>query len=306
MALGTCPLYVSWLCSHLKRQETLTTVTAIGLGRVFCEDASLQGEQLAAEGEIYEADFCKAPGSLDYTQMGDSPTSNSFNGSKLDVSLVNVDLGRTLLDLVSGRNPVPSAALDILKWLGREKINDSDYQYCVKQTAGLAYPNEVGLVVKERLLQRTPSKVGGLSLVRPGAVGRWMVMSHEHCYMVTTTLVFARYRGLNYVPRLLCEMFLASENVSETHPSIPESVVRMRLTRVLSKVTDSIALNVMNVGHSVNDFPERLRGHCSNHLTDEKDFAKIAVHLTRNKHQTLLFCERFQADLLLWILNHWK
>ena len=236
--------------------------------------------------------------------MTSDAVSSGFNAGKLDMSLVNIDLTRASLD-AAGSNMV-TIAREVLMWLGRERINEQDYQYCVENTKGLAYPNVQGQSLRDRLWKHNAQTFIGrsLALVQSGAIGRWMVLSTDHSYLVTTTVIASRFHHLAEIPDLLYEIVLASGNAQFSKSGPPEPIIKVRLLRVLNKIVESIALNVVNVGHSVNDFPEELHSQCQSHMTDSKDFGRIVKELQRPGQHLILLCEYFQADLIMWALNH--
>lgn len=236
--------------------------------------------------------------------MSDGTVSKNVSGAKLDVSLVNVDVARVLLDLTG--SPIGTVAREILTWLGREKLNQSDYQYCMERTAGLAYPNDQGLKLRECLSQNNvrPVILRNLALVQSGAIGRWLALSDEHSYLVTTTVIACRFYSLEYIPELLYEIIQATGGTKDKKSNPPESIVKMRLLRVLTKVVESISLNVVNVGYTASDFPVELRSQCQGHLVNATLFARIVSQLQKPDHELILLCDRFPADILLWAINH--
>ncbi|MCJ1325813.1 hypothetical protein MMC10_002476 [Thelotrema lepadinum] len=78
-----------------------------------------------------------------------------------------------------------------------------------------------------------------------------------------------------------------------------------RLQSVLSKVVESITINIINAGHSLGDLPEELKLFCV-HLVDEKTFAKIVSKTHQAETDILLLCDRFQGDILLWVIAHFE
>ena len=239
--------------------------------------------------------------------MAASSLSSSFNGGKVDVSLLNLDLGQVVMGALGSDGTIRGITRDIVKWLGRERINESDYDYCLQRTSGVAYPNEVGEALKERIFHSSgPKAIPGLRLVSSGAVGRWMALSKEHSYMVTTTVVVSRFRKVSAIPQLLCDMAFAHGDLKNTKTGPPAPVIRMRLLGVISKVVESISLNVTNLGHNVNDFPDELKGQCQRHLLDTRSFAMIAAELQKYRGDVhlVLVCEvRADAEESPLLLN---
>jgi hypothetical protein len=149
------------------------------------------------------------------------------------------------------------------------------------------------------------ARVGGLQLIAAGAIGRWMAFSQDHAYMVTTVAAATKYQGMDFASKLLCEMILAhkSGHLGEDKNYNAYSVDRTRLMGVLSKVVDSILLNVVNAGHTLGDIPVELQSLCV-HLVGPATFAGIVLKILRSNADVLLLCDRFQGDILLWVLAH--
>lgn len=235
---------------------------------------------------------------------GDTPAVTSRG------SVVNyVDLTRAALEFVNSPSPVDKLARSIVGWLGREGINESDFQYCVERSRALAYPNDHGLEIRGSIVksENRVARVGGLHLIASGAIGRWMAFSQDHAYMVTTVAAVTRFQQMNFAAKLLCEMILASGHGSpgEEKNFYSYSVDRARLMGVLSKVVSSITLNVVNAGHTLGELPTELSSLCV-HLVDASTFSMIIMKMLRSSGDILLLCDRFQGDLLLWVLAHFE
>lgn len=239
------------------------------------------------------------------TENKSAATSHSTVASPADY----VGLTRSALDLINSTNPVNKLAHNIVRWLGRECINESDFAYCVERSRALAYPNEYGLEIRESIIKSEVriARVGGLQLITSGAIGRWMAFSQDHAYMVTTVAAATKYQQIDFATKLLCEMILADKDgiLNEEENYYSYSVDRARLMGVLSKFVDSILLNVVNAGHTLGDLPAELKSLCV-HLVDAATFARIILKISRSNTDVLLLCDRFQGDLLLWILAHFE
>ncbi|KAH0548583.1 hypothetical protein GP486_007873 [Trichoglossum hirsutum] len=149
--------------------------------------------------------------------------------------------------------------------------------------------------------------VGGLQLIASGAIGRWMAFSQDLAYMVTTVATSTKYQPMEFAIEVLCTMALVNmdDSLDKEENYFSYSVDRARLLGVLSKVVDSIMLNVVNAGHTLGDIPEELRSLCI-HLADAPELARIFLKVSRSKTDILLLCDRFQGDILLWILAHFE
>ncbi|KAL9068181.1 MAG: hypothetical protein Q9157_006591 [Trypethelium eluteriae] len=197
----------------------------------------------------------------------------------------------------------------LVNWIGREGINQSDFTYCLERSSGVAYPNDRGLTIRQDISKSNQkiTQVGGLNLIASGAVGRAMAFSEDHAYIVTTVAAATKHKDMRFATFLLCEMIEQAEMGPQGKPEQSQLywVKHNRLLGVLSKVVESVSLNVINAGHTLGDLPAELKDLCV-HVVDAKTYAGIVVKLVQSTSDCLLLCERFQADLLLWILAHFE
>ncbi|KAI9685088.1 MAG: hypothetical protein M1822_005480 [Bathelium mastoideum] len=124
--------------------------------------------------------------------------------------------------------------------------------------------------------------------------------------MVSTVAAATKFQKSDFARNLVYEMILrgsdsaAAPAKTRNNRPFPDHGVLMG---VISKVVDSIYLNVVNAGHTLGDLPPELSELCI-HLVGAPTFAAIVHKLTRSNGDNLLICEGFQPDLLLWILSH--
>jgi hypothetical protein len=219
-----------------------------------------------------------------------------------DMVTKNLDLARAVIELVGTPNSISRAGSEIIEWLGRERINKPDYLYCLEKSRALAHPNEQGLLIQDQIKRSEAkiSKAGGLQLIRSASIGRWMAFSEDHSYLVTTVASIARYQDLNYAVDSLSQMMLAGPTRQRGY-----NIQQSRLKGVLRKVCESIALHVINPGHSVGELPPDLSSMCLHHC-NPSTFSDVVMKITQSKHDILLYCERFQAGILSWLLAHFQ
>jgi hypothetical protein len=219
-----------------------------------------------------------------------------------DMVTKNLDLARAVIELVGTPNSIARAGAEIIEWLGRERINKADYLYCLEKSRALAHPNENGLLIQEQIRRSEAkiSKAGGLQLMRSASIGRWMAFSEDHSYLVTTVASIARYQDLNYAVAALSQMMLAGPTKQQGY-----KIQQSRLKGVLRKVCESIALHVVNPGHSVGEIPPALASLCM-HQCNPSTFSDVVMKISQSRYDILLYCERFQAGVLSWLLAHFQ
>jgi hypothetical protein len=78
---------------------------------------------------------------------------------------------------------------------------------------------------------------------------------------------------------------------------------KSRLLPVVMKIVESITLNVVNGSGNFDNLPEEIRGTCSHHI-DSHTFAAAAMAICRSSGDVIIRCNRFLADLYMWLLAH--
>lgn len=225
------------------------------------------------------------------------------------------NLASSALNLINSSSPVHQVTRNIVRWLGRECISEDDFQYCLEQCHGLAYPNEIGLQLREGILksQNKAARAGGIYLVTSGAIGRWVAFTQDHAYLVTTVAAITRYHNMEFAVHVLCRMALNNHSKSGSNNSKQGKNFRSRsyavdaarLHGVLSKIVDSIYLNVVNAGHTLDELPQELQL-LYNNSTDSEAFADIILKIAESSTDMMLLSAEFHGDLLLWILAHFE
>ncbi|KAL8871817.1 MAG: hypothetical protein Q9174_002428 [Haloplaca sp. 1 TL-2023] len=245
--------------------------------------------------------------------MSDSSSSNVATTRNAIASSADwLGLTKAALETINSSSPVMQLTKNIVSWLGRERISESDFKFFIEQSRGIAYPNEYGLSIREDI-QRNENKiakVGGIHLIAAGAIGRWMAFSEDHAYMVTTVAVITKLYGLGIARGFLCDMILYDRHQSalkDFEISQRWSVERARLKGVIFKIVDSIALNVVNPGHCLGDMPYQLKSLCVHSISGStNDLVEILTKILRSNADTLLLCDRFLGVVFLWIRAHFE
>jgi hypothetical protein len=125
-----------------------------------------------------------------------------------------------------------------------------------------------------------------------------MSFSQDHAYMVTTYAAATKYQQVGFANKVLCEMILASQDVPKEIAKHHFSyfVDRARLCSALSKVGNSILLNVVNAGHTLGELLSELKPLCV-HLVNAETYADIVLKIAQSDANVLFLCDRFQGDL---------
>jgi hypothetical protein len=233
--------------------------------------------------------------------------SDLVSSTSKDLVTKNLDLTRAVMDFVNGNGTatVAKAGVEIIQWLARERIDKSDYLYFIERAGCIAYPNEQGLEIRDHILRSEAklsrlSKLGGLQLKRGGSLGRWVAFSDEHIWLVTTVASMSAFYNLERTTNILVKMALSAH---QRHPA--HNLQRQRLKAILGRVCESIALHVVNPGHSVGALPRELSELCA-HLCDPLTLGDIFSKIHQSKKDILVYCDRFPAPLVSWLLVHFE
>ena len=229
--------------------------------------------------------------------------------SSSDVAIKSMDLARSITDILGKGGAVSGLVGETMKWLAREKIDEADFTYCLNKTRALLYPNSKGLEIQSSLreadekLRRNPF-VAGLSLLGAGSIGRWMAQSPEYCYLATTVATLLIHHDMSYAANAICEMVLFEHQKVDDIISVKNDALRRsQLRPVVSKIVDSITLNVVNCGHDLGSLPPQLNDICG-HTCDAHAFAEVTMTVARGTGNFIVRCTNFPVDIFVWALAH--
>ncbi|KAL6722205.1 hypothetical protein ACLMJK_001312 [Lecanora helva] len=215
-----------------------------------------------------------------------------------------MDLSRAVIESLEKGNAITNAVSQTVQWLARERIDKSEFKYCIDQARGLTYPNSHGLQIRTSLMdcENKYAKVSGLKLIQSGSVGRWMAFDMDYCYMVTTVAAIMIHHEYQFAADALCNMIVDDENQDHSGGK-SYNIRKTRLKPVLSKIVESIALNVVNSGHGVEPLPREVADLCV-HITSASAFAAVVMAVQRSSNDILLYCGRFHGDIFVWLISH--
>ena len=117
----------------------------------------------------------------------------------------------------------------------------------------LLIPMPEGMEIRTKL-QEADHKIMGIkgapiSLIVSGSLGRHLGYDPEYCYMVSSVASLTEFHEPNHVTEILCSMILDKGGHQE-EVSYQYNIQRAPLKAVISKIVESIYINVVNSGHS--------------------------------------------------------
>ncbi|KAK0509606.1 hypothetical protein JMJ35_008000 [Cladonia borealis] len=91
----------------------------------------------------------------------------------------------------------------------------------------------------------------------------------------------------------------------QTETKYTYEVWRAPTRAVISKLVESIFLNISNAGHQTESLPPELAD-LHVHLVDDTNFAAIVMQIQRTSNDLVLQADKFPGDVILWLLNHFE
>jgi hypothetical protein len=227
---------------------------------------------------------------------------------RLDLTTSSINFSKSLIDF-----PLTGALVDAgqetYKWLIRERIDEGSFNACRDLAASLAYPNEEGMKLQaaietadRQILQQL--KRAPLKLVVSGSLGRLVGRNPETAYIVTTVSALTQYHDPEYATDALCSMIL-DKGGHEKEVSLKYDVQRAPIKAVISKIVDSVYVNVVNAGQTLPRLPEKLQS-LHKHLLDDRTFAAIVMGIQKTEGNVVVRSKHFLADLTLWLYFHFE
>ena len=206
------------------------------------------------------------------------------------IDLTTVTLRGARLDLISiVQDAATSAGTNLIKWLAREQITEQSFIFTMKHGSSIAHPNEAGLKVLQKL-EQTSSRLNGLHLILPGALGRTILYDEHLKWIGTTEAVLLKYHPMEYVVDTLCKLFMVHNmDEEDLKADATESVIRP----VLEKAVDSIHLHVTNMGFWTTPSPNSL-DHLTKHFINPENLALMFQEFSDSSDCDLML----QIDLL--------
>ncbi|KAI9660924.1 MAG: hypothetical protein M1821_009251 [Bathelium mastoideum] len=225
--------------------------------------------------------------------------------TRMNLAARSFDLLSTLIKASEPASTIVKYTQDLTKWLARECVDEMSFKKCLELAHGLAYPNEVGYEIR-RLIEGD-QRLQGLKnvphgLIVSGSLSRMMVRDIDFCYMVSTTAVLADFYSPAEVTGILCSMMLDAGN-HEHRTSYRYQAQCEPIKAVVSKIVDSIFINVVNTGHRLKGMPDDLhRLHA--HTVQAQVLAGVIMSIQRTQENILLSSESFIGHVASWLLCH--
>lgn len=218
----------------------------------------------------------------------------------LELTARSFDLLSAIVHVSQPADAFAKRAIDLVKWLARERIDESNFKKCAELARAIAYPNQNGLTIRDSI-EQADQKLRGIrapiGLLVSGSLGRIMIRDDEFCYMVSSVASLAPFYGIDRVSETFCSMMLKDEGRWRYQAQ------RAPIKAVMTKIVESIFINVINAGHHSISLPEELR-QLHVHLIDCVTFASIVRMIDEAQGNIIIRSGHFLGDITSWLLNH--
>lgn len=234
--------------------------------------------------------------------MAQELTAQRIGLAAQSINLASTVLKSSNLDLVAlVAHASTNAADEVVKWLSRERISEDAFVYAMSLAQNLAQPNTHGLRVLDGL-EATSSRLYGLRLIMPGALGRTIVYDKQLRWIGTTEAVMLKYHPPVYAVEALCDLF-ARANMKENDSRIP--AVKARIRPVVSKMVDSLHLHTVNMGQGTQPLPACLESLPKHYLADFSLSDAISTLAGMGNSSIMVQMDCCIVDIVDWIYHHW-
>jgi hypothetical protein len=235
---------------------------------------------------------------------------NEIAARRLDLAARGVDLLSSLIDIASSKNNLTAVALEIGSWLGRERINRYELQFCFEHARGLLIPNSRGETFLKDVRTGVSSHAVLPLLVQPsGALGRLLLNDPFLCWIVSTTTCFFQYHGEEYVTEeilnLIVNTVFSRKNEHLSQYRLAHHPLRIQLQPVILKLVSSVWLNVVNSGSKDLQPMTAIPGICLyGHRLQNEFLSRFIINIGRDYKKMMIQTRIVPSDLLLWLLYH--
>ena len=222
----------------------------------------------------------------------------------------SLNLAAAIGNIVSPSGVAVGYLQNLIRWLSRSGVDEGNFQRWLTAASGLAYPNINGMQLSESIaksdmkIQNFKMNQIPLPLTFSKALGRLIVKEPEVQYMASTVACLLTDHDTSYITSALTSMLL-DQGGHETETRYKYEVWRAPHRAVISKIVESIFLNISNLGHQAAKLPPELDD-LHVHVVDDTNFAAIVMQIHRSRHDLLLQTDIFPRDVILWLYNHFE
>ncbi|KAF2837767.1 hypothetical protein M501DRAFT_1017548 [Patellaria atrata CBS 101060] len=249
-------------------------------------------------------------GQTKYIRISNTPDLE-LTTRRIDLAARGIDLLTAFTELTTSSSPVTRAAIEVGQWLGREKLNRNQLQFCLEKARGLVIPNANGNKFYDLVWTGISSHTVLPLLTQPsGALGRLLVNDPHLCWMTSTIAGLFQYHSERYVSDTVTAMILQANALDGTKLSeyqLAWHPVRIQLKPVVDKIVSSVWFNIVNSGNSNIKLPEEITTICPRgHYLESDSLGQIIESLRSAKPRVIVQSVLLLNDVILWLILHFN
>lgn len=239
---------------------------------------------------------------------------------RLDVSARGIDLLTALTNMANSPHSIVHMGIELGRWLNRERLSESQLQFCLEKASGLVIANSRGNDFYKAVMSGTRQRAVGPLFAQPsGSLGRIMTDDPLLCWMTSTTACLFEFHGEDFISDVLCSFIMqAHNNGGKTlkeyqlawHP------LRLQLKPVLQKIVSSMWFDVVNSGVVKRNqqgsltslpLPTELKEVCPRgHNMESHRLGAILCQLRAAQGEVIIESDNIITNLTLWLIYHFK
>jgi hypothetical protein len=239
----------------------------------------------------------------------------------MDVSARSIDLLTALTDTVNNPQGILQLGLEIGRWLGREKLSETQLQTCLEKAKGLALANSRGQEFFQAVNTGMRRRAVGHIFAQPsGSLGRLMASDPYLCWMISTIACLFEFHGEDFASNVLCA-FIMQAHLSQGDKALTESQLawhplRLQLKPVIDKIVSSVWFNVVNSGVvqssqlgglSALSLPVKIKDVCpKGHYLEWHKLGMVLSRLRHIEDETIIQSKHIVFNLTIWLLYHFR
>jgi hypothetical protein len=237
--------------------------------------------------------------------------------SGMDLATRSIDLLSTLIQASENRShSAVGLMIEIAKWLGREKLNESELEDCFRRGRDIFTPNEDTAAFFDDVLKDSSNRTFlTLHTRTTGSLGHLIARDPQLSWMVSTVACLFQYVGeydVNHAIRALLRHGGVEPSDQKTgkpsHDNFKsETPSSAHMGRVVRAIVSSIWFNVVNAGHATMKLPDELIAVCNHgHVLQSSYLAFLITVLKKPRQRVILKSQRLYRNITHWVLLHFE
>ncbi|KAI1458777.1 hypothetical protein F4805DRAFT_113805 [Annulohypoxylon moriforme] len=241
---------------------------------------------------------------------------NTVASQSMELVTRSIDLLTALGNTANSPDSIVRTGLEIGRWLGRERLNERELQFCLQQAQGLVIPNENCIPFCQAVLANSPPKHVALFVVQSsGSLGRLMVNDPHLRWLTSTVAGLFQFHSEQFISDTICTFIFQARRPETKEPlskrQLNFNADRVKMQPVLNKIISSIWFYIVNSGtikYGIDDLlplPEVLEKACTKgHHLQSHELGTVMAQLQRCEREVLIESEHLIKNLTSWLLYH--